>query len=519
MDSCKARDGAARECAERMRGKRLGGAGLVELKKKASEHHGLDGVVRNSDVAAALREAGADGEASLLRTRATRSLSGVCVVAVMARPWPCPHGKCVYCPGGPQKDSPGSPQSYTGKEPAALRAAQNNFDSFLQVSNRLAQLEAIGHEPSKCELIVMGGTFNSQPRDYQRDFVKRAFDGFNGAESKDLAGAFALNESAAHRVVGVTFETRPDLAAEKEVRWLVGLGATRVELGVQTLSDEVYERVGRGHGVKEVVGGTRACKDAFLKVCYHWMPGLFVSPDEDVELFARLFSDERFRPDMLKIYPTLVMPGTGLHDLWKKGEFEPYDDATAAGVVARMKRIVPEYVRIMRVDRDIPTPLIAAGVKKSNLRQLARAEMERRGWKCGCIRCREAGFKKNVDWGAVELKRTDYGASGGREVFLSFVDGVNDALVGFLRLRRNENGSVGVRELRVFGRQVPVGGRREDAAQHRGLGKKLLAAAEEIALSEFGARELLVLPGAGVKPYYRGLGYCDEGMYLAKKLK
>jgi len=503
---------AARECAERVAGKKIGKAELLTIKKEASERHSLDGVLKNSEVAEALREIGED--AGALRIRATRSISGVSVIAVMARPWPCPHGKCVYCPGGVKNNSP---QSYTGKEPAALRAGQNDFDPYRQVTSRIAQLEAIGHEASKCELIVMGGTFNCQPRAYQTEFVKRAFDAFNGKKAKSLEQAFALNESAGHRVVGVTFETRPDYAGEKEVEKLVGLGATRIELGVQTLSDKVYKKVNRGHTVEDVVDATRNCKDAFLKVCYHWMPGLFVSPKEDVKMFARLFSDARFRPDMLKIYPALVIAGTGLYDLWKKGKFEPYDDETAAKAIAQMKALVPPYVRIMRIDRDIPSQLIAAGVKKSNLRQLARAELEKAGTECRCIRCREAGFRK-VDWKSVGLKRIEYGASGGREIFLSYEDG-NDALVGFLRLRRNEDGRAGIRELRVFGEQVPVGERNAGgASQHKGFGQKLLKKAEEIASSELSERKLFVLPGAGVKPYYRRLGYADAGMYLAKRL-
>lgn len=502
---------AARECARRMAGKKIGGKELLAVKKEASERHSLGGVLKNSEVAEALKEIGED--AGALRTRATRSLSGVCVIAVMSRPWPCPHGKCVYCPGGVENNSP---QSYTGKEPAALRAAQNDFNPFRQVANRLAQLEAIGHETSKCELIVMGGTFNAQPAAYQKGFVKGAFDAFNARKAGSLEEAFAFNETAEHRVVGVTFETRPDYAKGRDVGRLVEMGATRVELGVQTLSDKIYRKVKRGHSVKDVVDATRNLKEAFLKVGYHWMPGLFVSPKEDVRMFGRLFSDPRFRPDMLKIYPALVMPGTELHEVWKRGEFVPYDDETAAKTIAKMKALVPGYVRIMRVDRDIPTPLIAAGVKKSNLRQLAREELRKAGKECGCIRCREAGFRK-VDWKSVGLKKMEYDASGGREIFLSYEDG-NDALVGFVRLRQNADGRAGIRELRVFGEQVPVGERSAGgAAQHRGFGRRLLEEAEEIAASEFGEKKLFVLPGAGVKPYYRRLGFCDKGIYLYKE--
>ncbi|MGC8850783.1 MAG: tRNA uridine(34) 5-carboxymethylaminomethyl modification radical SAM/GNAT enzyme Elp3 [Candidatus Micrarchaeia archaeon] len=527
--AAQARINAAREVARAIAGMRSKPSPrkLMALKRAACKRHGLSEMLSNAELLEALPSAVLREKKQFFRTRQVRSLSGVCVVAIMARPAECPHGRCAYCPGGPQNNSP---QSYTGREPAAMRASQNGFDSFAQVRARLDQLRAIGHEPQKCELIVMGGTFNAQPLEYQRVFLKRAFEAFNEGTSRSLEAAIKANEGARHRVVGLTFETRPDWATRERISRLVDWGATRIELGVQTLSDEVYKKVERGHSVADVVEATQTCKDALLKVGYHWMPGLLCGPRDDERMFKRLFSDSRFRPDMLKIYPCLVMPGTKMFEWWEKGEFVPYDAETAARVVARLKRLVPPYCRVMRVERDIPVQLIAAGVKKSNLRQLVRKEMLERGWECKCIRCREVGFKQaagaKIDWSAVELKRFDYEASGGKEVFLSFEEPGADALVAFLRLRlpgrpwRKEfrEGDAGVRELHVYGEQLLVGERKEVAAQHKRFGRLLLGEAERIAGEEWGSRKLFVISGVGVRPYYKRLGYAQDGAFVSKKL-
>lgn len=481
---------------------------LDALKRSIAKSKRAHEVESNADILASLDKEDRKKFGRVLRKRDTRSASGVCVVAIMARPFECP-GRCAYCPRGEN-----APQSYTGKEPAARRAIQNEFNAFRQVGSRLRQLEAISHEPSKCELIVMGGTFNAQPRAYQRAFVKKAFDAFNNGKSRTLEGALKKNERARHRVTGLTIETRPDWCSKKQVEEMLALGATRVEIGVQSLDEAVLKKVGRGHGVEEVVKATRNCKEAFLKVCYHVMPGLFAGKREDKRMFKKLFGDTRFRPDMLKVYPALVMPGTKLHKWWRKGEFEPYDAEKAAEVIAECKRFVPRYCRIMRVDRDIPVNLVAAGVKKSNLRQLVHQAAKKKGINCQCIRCREVGLKKpERDRSKPRLQRLDYKASGGDEVFLSLETGA--ALYAFLRLRRNAYGATGVRELRVYGEQTPVG-RKPVAVQHKGFGKKLLGEAEKIATEEFDAKKLLVLSGVGAKPYYRKQGFKQSGFYMVK---
>lgn len=499
---------------------------LLNLKSAIAKEFGLKRVFKNAEILEAGKRELNRAARLALRTRNVRSLSGVAVIAIMVKPDWCPHGTCIYCPGGPNTNSP---KSYTGFEPAARRAVQNEFDAFRQVTARLQQLESIGHTPQKCEAIIMGGTFNAQPLEYQRAFVKGMYEAFDCKRYPKWQKAKEANESAPYRVIGLTFETKPDWATPQHIDQFLEYGCTRIELGIQSLDEKVLEKAHRGHTLEQSWQATAACKDAFLKVGYHIMPGLFSTPQKDVRMFKQLFADSKWRPDMLKIYPCLVIPGTGLYQMWKRGEYAPYTAEQAANVIAEGKKFIPQYCRVMRIDRDIPTNLIAAGVDRSNLREMVQQNLRQGGLYCKCIRCREAGLKSRdghkVDWKSVELKRLDYEASCGKEVFLSFEDG-NDTLLGFLRLRlpnkpwRPEitNDTAGVRELHVFGEQLPLHLRKKDAVQHKALGKKLLQQAERIAKDEWGCGKLLVISGVGVREYYRKQGFRRDGAYMGKKI-
>ena len=442
-----------------------------------------------------------------------RSLSGVNVIAIMSKPYPCPHGKCTYCPS-----AFGVPESYTGLEPAARRALMENYDPYFQVQNRLRQFELMGHEPQKIELIIMGGTFLHQPKEYREWFVKEAIRAMNDYPEvkyyeKNIEEVEKENENAKIRDVGLTFETRPDYGKEKEAKWMLRVGGTRVELGVQTLYDEVYKIVNRGHTVKDVIESTKVLKDHGFKIVYHMMLGLpGTNREMDINAFKKLFEDERFRPDMLKIYPTLVIKGSKLYEEWKKGNYKPITTKEAIERIIEIKKIVPKYVRIMRVNRDIPTTTVDAGIDKSNLRELVHKEMQNRGLKCNCIRCREIGRK--VPKGKLELKRYDYIASGGREIFLSF-EFENDALVGFLRLRIVNNKAF-IRELHIYGQMTKIGEKGD--WQHKGYGAKLLIEAERIAREEYGINKISVISGIGVRNYYRKFGYEYDGLYMSNFL-
>lgn len=477
---------------------------------------GLDRVPSNSEVLAHVDEDLQSALTPLLQRKPVRTLSGVAVVAVMTSPADCPHGRCLYCPGGKET---GSPQSYTGKEPAARRGSRNQYDPFNQTMDRIRQLESIGHPTDKIDLIIMGGTFTSRPPEYQEAFVKGCFDAMNGTVSSDLLEAHQLNANSDHRCIGLTVETRPDCFGEEEARFAMHLGATRVELGVQILDDRILEFVRRGHGVHEVVRATKTAKDLGLKVCYHIMPGLpGSSPEKDLESFKRVFDDPRFRPDMLKIYPTLVVKDTPLYDMWMRDEYRPYTTEEAVELIGMMKASVPRYARIQRIQRDIPVPLIEAGVDKGHLRELVREWMKAHGLVCSCVRCREVGLKGIMKFDEEpEMETIEYEASAGTEIFLSYRLPSNDALVAFLRLRLDGSAVARVRELKVFGPMVPLGERRP-GWQHRGYGRRLLEKAEEIAM-ERGCDEIAVTSGVGVRQYYRSLGYDLRAPYMVKNLQ
>ncbi len=499
---------------------------LEYAKFQVTRKHNLGRIPGNSELIRLLTADERERLIPVLRRKATRALSGVNVVAVMTKPMACPHGRCAYCPGGPEVNSP---QSYTGHEPAAMRGIQNSFDPYSQVRSRMEQLEAIGHTVDKIDLIIMGGTFPAGPRDYQEWFVKGCLDAITGEESRSLAEAKRLAETSTLRNVGVTVETRPDCLTENDVDNMLDLGVTRVEVGVQNVYDDIYKLVERGHTVQDVIDGTRRLKDSALKICYHMMPGLpGSSMRRDLEGFRQIFTDPSYMPDMLKIYPTLVVKGTKLYDWWRSGDYEPLNTEQATELVAQMKEMVPPWVRIMRVQRDIPLHQIEAGVDKSNLRQLAQKRLRERGSGCRCIRCREAGHRsrEGVEPESLGLVRRTYEASGGEENFIGVEDTENDVLVGFIRLRipsdrvfRPEiTSSTGlVRELHVYGRMTPVGLDGYDW-QHMGWGEALMEEAERIAEEEYGMDRMVVMSALGTKEYYRRLGYACDGPYVFKPL-
>jgi len=445
--------------------------------------------------------------------KASRTISGVTPVAVMAKPFTCP-GRCVYCPSSPE-----APKSYTPESPAVLRARSCGFDAKKQVEVRLKTLAEMGHVQDKVELIIMGGTFMFYPSDYQYQFIKDCYDALNGIPSSCLEEARKINEHAQHRCVGLCIETRPDFCGEMEVKSLLDFGTTRVELGVQTLDDEIHHITKRGHGVTEVISTTRLLRDYGFKVYYHWMPGLPGStPEHDLELTRKLFEDGQFRPDGLKLYPTLVVKGSELESWYRDNRYQPYNEEEMIELLIAIKASIPKYVRISRLMRDIPSKFIIAGCKDLALRGTIRKKMDQAGLRCRCIRCREYGHRLRDGWviGEPRLTRLDYEAWGGKEILLSYEDD-NETLFGLLRLRITEKKAV-VRELHIFGQEVSLGGRINLAAQHHGLGKRLLREAEKISKEEFNADRLLVLSGVGAREYYYSLGYSLKGAYVTREL-
>jgi elongator complex protein 3 len=509
---------------------RTGAENLEELKLVIARRYQLPSVPRNSDILAAVSAGERRTLRGKLQLKRVRSISGVHVIGVMSAPQQCPHGRCAYCP---QEND--APTSYTGYEPAARRAKQNNFDPYAQLSSRLAQLKAIGHQASKVEIVVQGGTFLARPLAYQQRFIKRCLDALNGTESSSLDEAKAKAWSSQVRNVGLTFETRPDWAFAEHVDLMLSYGATRVEIGIQTLDDGVLRRVERGHSVRDVVRSFQIVKDAGLKIVAHMMPGL---PDSTIERdlngLKRLVSDPDFRPDMLKIYPCLVVQGTKVYGWWRSGTYTPLDTERAASLIAYAKEFIPPWMRIMRVQREIPARLILAGPNKGNLRERALTLLREKGRHCRCIRCREVGhrrIKENVEPDPEDLRliRTYYESSGGTEIFLSEEDPKTDTLIAYLRLRipspsahrieiSSDKASI-VRELHVYGPAVPIGERHPASWQHKGYGISLLEEAERLSTEEYDVRKIIVLSALGTKEYYSRAGYTQDGPYMSKCLR
>ncbi|MDO8507313.1 MAG: tRNA uridine(34) 5-carboxymethylaminomethyl modification radical SAM/GNAT enzyme Elp3 [bacterium] len=455
------------------------------------------------------------GLENLLVTKKMRSLSGVAVITVLTKPWPCP-GECLYCPT--QVDVP---KSYLSSEPAVMRAILCDYDPYKQVRARLNSLEIEGHPTDKVELIVIGGTFSALPKDYQQEYIKRCFDALNNSVDKDLDDAKNKNETAKNRCVGLTLETRPDYITKEEVEWFRYLGATRVELGVQSVFDDVLKFNKRGHDVASTARATKLLKDAGFKICYHMMPNLPGSNlEKDIEMFKIIFTDPRFQPDYIKIYPCVVTKGSELYDMWKAGEYKPYSDKELEDLICEIKKVVPYYVRIMRLIRDIPSSDIEAGSKVSNMRQNVQRRLEKEGEKCKCIRCREVSNR--VTAFGIKLFKEEYEASGGKEVFLSYESEDRVVLYSLLRLRLTKDTFISeikdcalIRELHTYGQQIKIG--KSGDTQHKGLGKKLISEAEDIARKD-GYKKIAVISGVGVRDYYRKFGYGLKGEYMVKSI-
>ncbi|MFB6130508.1 MAG: tRNA uridine(34) 5-carboxymethylaminomethyl modification radical SAM/GNAT enzyme Elp3 [Salinigranum sp.] len=544
---------------------------LEREKLAVCSEHSSPKVPKNAEILEHAPEERREDVKEVVRRKPVRTASGVSPVAIMTSPKLCPHGKCLYCPGGPASEF-SSAQSYTGHEPAAARGKQNDYDPYGQVTLRLEQFRHIGHPVDKVELILMGGTMTARSHDYQEWFLKRALEAMNDydidrepnpAEGRSFAqdpeeyefryleDVIAENETADVRNVGTTFETKPDWCDPEQIDRMLALGGTKVEVGVQTTHDRINREMHRGHGTRDSIDANRRLRDAGFKVGFHMMPGQpGMSREMCLEDFRRLFEDPAWRPDYLKIYPTLVVRGTRVYDMWKRGDFEPLGNEEAADLIAEVMGTIPKYTRLQRVQRDIPADFIDGGVWKSNLRQLAERRAEERGIEVRDVRAREVGMNDaDPDPDRVELDVLEYESGGGIEHFLSFEDPEADLLVGFCRLRfpsysraapgvedgandaaetadvttgrddpirRELENAALVRELHVYGSEAGIG--RDGEWQHRGYGRRLLAKAEELA-ADAGFEKLSVISGIGVRRYYREkLGYYQDGPYVSKRL-
>lgn len=514
---------------------------LNALKATVSQSLKLASMPRLVDIIAAIPDEHRATLVPLLRAKPIRTASGVAVVAVMCKPHRCPHiamtgNICVYCPGGPDSDFEYSTQSYTGYEPTSMRAIRARYDPYEQSRQRCAQLVALGHSVEKVEFIIMGGTFMALPESYREQFVSRLHDSLSGCQSSDLDESISLSERSTIKCVGITIETRPDYCLRIHISQMLRYGCTRLEIGVQSVYEDVARDTNRGHTVQSVSESFQMAKDAGYKIVSHMMPDLpNVGYERDIAQFVELFHNPAFRPDGLKIYPTLVIRGTGLYELWKSGRYRSYPPDTLIELIAQILAITPPWTRVYRIQRDIPMPLVTSGVEHGHLRELALSRMADLGLRCRDVRTREVGIKalhgelSGSEHSSIELIRRDYVASGGWETFLSYEDPTTDTLVGLLRLREptsdatyrpelvSEPTSL-VRELHVYGSVVPLAVKDPRKFQHQGLGTLLMKEAERIARDEHFSSKIAVISGVGTRDYYRRLGYYLEGPYMVKSL-
>ena len=471
-----------------------------------------------------------------LRMKPVRTLSGVTTVTVLTKPYPCP-GKCIFCPTDVRM-----PKSYVADEPGAMRGLEHDFDPYAQVRSRLQALETLGHPTDKVELLILGGTWSSYRRDYQEWFVKRCFDALNGLVPQhegdpegdplkpsipagELETAQQMNESAAHRIVGLVVETRPDEITPEEVRWLRHLGVTKVQMGAQSLDDRILEMNQRGHDVECTRRATALLRAAGFKIVLHWMPNLHgATPQMDRQDFARLW--DGFCPDEIKIYPNQLLANAELYEYWQRGEFRPYTTEELIELIADIKPTIPRYCRVNRVIRDIPSTHVVEGNRRTSLRQDVHDQMKRRGTACQCVRCREVRGKP-VDAGSLKLGDLVYKADAAEEHFLSYVT-ADDKLAGFVRLSLPEGdapatglldlqGAALIREVHIYGQSLPVGAEKEGAAQHAGLGTRLLQEAEGIA-REKGFGRMAVISAVGTRQYYIDRGFERGELYLIRAI-
>ncbi|MBD3238747.1 MAG: tRNA uridine(34) 5-carboxymethylaminomethyl modification radical SAM/GNAT enzyme Elp3 [Candidatus Moranbacteria bacterium] len=469
---------------------------------------------------------------NLLIQKKVRSLSGVSVVAVLTKPYACKNN-CLYCP-----DEQGMPKSYLSNEPAVMRAIRLGFRPFKQVQKRIEILQYNGHDTSKIELIVMGGTFAHLPKKYQFWFVANCYRAANvwankGKKQIPLSLSFeqikkklelekTANITAAKRIVGLTLETRPDTLDLKELLKYREMGTTRIEIGVQSIFNRNLKKSQRGHGVQATKQATKLMKDLGYKINYHMMPGLpGWTEKKDLEMFKQLFHKQDFQPDMLKIYPCVVVANAPLYRLWRRGKYRPYTNEKLESLLLKIKKMIPEYVRITRLIRDIPTVSIKAGPDIPNLRQ----KLKSRKIQCCCIRCREVGRFAKIDNEKIKIERIDYQASGGKEIFLQAVSGKNKKLHAFLRLRKPGQALIKelqacsiIRELHSYGKVAPIGKTEKHTSQHKGLGKQLIKKAEKITKQEFGLNRIAVIAAWGTIAYYRKAGFRLKKLYMVKNL-
>ena len=494
---------------------------LLIAKRIVCRQIGMHNIPKNGEILNHFSQDEREKYASLMVSKPIRILSGVNVVAIMTKPYDCPHGTCIFCPGGTKFNTP---QSYTGFEPAARRALMNNYDPYKQVTARLKHYLFMGYNPQKIEIIAIGGTFTTLPKEYVNEYVTAVYKAMNEFYGDKVEGNLEeqkkFNETAKIRCVAFAAETKPERCANEEIERMLNFGITRVEMGVQSIYDEVLLKNNRGHTISDVIDASRRLKNYGYKVDYHIMLNLaFSDKDKDRETINQIYNNDNFKPDAIKLYPTLVIRGTGLYEMWKRGNYKPYPIEDVVELIAEAEVKAPKWLRIMRIERDIPSTFIENGIKTTNLRQLVDDKLKELGKSPNDIRSREIGHIRISKPVKIKINQERYRSLEGDEIFLSVDDVNNNAIIAFLRLRIPDNSKEAfVRELHVYGEHLNINQNSNDSFQHKGFGKNLLSEAEKITKEEHSINKINVISGVGVREYYKNLGYKRYKWYMSKEL-
>lgn len=488
-----------------------------------------------------------------LLSKSCRSQSGILQIAIMtsAGDFSCDYD-CYYCP-----KQEGMPRSYVAEGPSARRAIMMSFDTIGQFYERASSYALNGHPVDKIEIIVLGGTWDSYPIEYQRKFVRDVYRAANtfymvdcNLEERDytMEEEIKMNETTLCKIIGFTIETRPDQISKEQIKRLLSYGVTRVQIGIQHTDNKILKKINRQCPIEKSYLAIYLLKEAGLKVQTHWMPNLpGATPELDKEMFDELNFNHKLKSDDIKIYPTIVTKTsekdnkqvyTVIEEWYNEGKYHPYSNQELNEVIMYGKDNMDESTRISRVFRDIPMGNIKGGANVPNLREVLHKNMAEEGLHCSCIKCHEVGNRK-VNPTNIKLRVIENEESYSKEYFISmvsYIDNIeieeNRVLHGFVRLRipRMDRDMKEewieeiavcalIREVHVYGKMNPTFKNLKSLEynQHKGLGRKMIKEAERLAVVN-GFYKISITSGVGVRKYYEKLGYHLGEYYMIKNL-
>lgn len=543
-----------------------------------------------------------------LQMKPRRTASGVATITVLTKPWKC-SSNCLYCPndlrmpksyladepacqraertffdpylqvaarlkaltemghvtdkvelivlGGTWSDYPESYQIWFIRE--LFRALNDGSQAHesLPARKRAYESAGISCDPESLKRFVS----EEQHRiDNRETTYNQAFDRLYGendawasvaqwqkATWEELEAEHLANVDGRHRVVGLVIETRPERITPTHLAALRRMGCTKVQMGIQSLDEKVRTLNDRHTSTEQIQRAFELLRLFGFKTHVHAMVNLLgATPESDKADYLRLCNDAAFQPDEVKLYPCVLVEGTGLCERYEDRTWQPYPEPSLVDVLVSDTCATPAFTRISRMIRDISAPDIKAGNKKVNLRQLVEQRIDSEGLATSEIRHREVSLA-NVSAEDLSLEVIEYETTATGERFLQWVT-PQGKIAGFLRLSLPhanamaqleeeykeatsktadcayalpfplQAGEAMIREVHVYGRVEKLQHAGINNAQHRGLGTQLVNRACELA-SQAGYQRINVISAVGTRGYYRKLGFYDNGLYQQRKLQ